>query len=133
MGEEEIGSAATRDGRAMTASIDQKRHAAHPPEAAPDSDMRKPNRLIRGVRAFVALTALAGVVCLSVAFTLAEWRTALAGCTLVIVSAIASVVWAMDCLLADREAFFFLGELDGWMRGWRGQEPRGASERLLRR
>jgi hypothetical protein len=35
----------------------------------------------------------------------------------------ASVVLCVHAMLADRQEYYRRGQLDGWMRGWRGQEP----------
>jgi hypothetical protein len=95
--------------------------------------MNQPRRLIRMIQVFVIVSALAGASFLTAGLVLGEWHGAVVGSTLLIVSAVAAAVLAVNALLADREAFFCLGELDGWMRGWRGQEPRGADDPPLRR
>jgi hypothetical protein len=104
-------------------SIEEERQepAAEPPRRLPGSPT--PERLIRAVIATAAASGLAGAVCVSVAFTLGEWRTGLTGATLIIISAMAGAVLICDRLMADRQEFYRRGQLDGWMRGWRGQEP----------
>lgn len=82
-----------------------------------------PQWLLRGVRIFTVVTAMAGVGCLATAFSLNEWRTAMVGSTLTVVSAIGASLWCASTLLADRRTFYQRGHLEGWMRGWRGQEP----------
>lgn len=117
----------------MTASIDkeQRQQATVPPRQPADRSTAI-SLLIRGVKTFAVTTAVAGAASLGVAFALGEWRTALAGSTLVILSVVASSVWIVNALLADREDFYRRGQADGWYRGWRGQVPT-VDDPLLRR
>lgn len=108
----------------MTTSIDRDRRkrATEPP--APDADQTElPNRLFRIIRVSAIVTALAGVSCLTAAFAENEWRIALVGSTLIIVSAVACAMWAANAIMADRHEFYQRGKADGWMEGWRGQPP----------
>jgi hypothetical protein len=38
-------------------------------------------------------------------------------------SGLAATILIVHAMLADRQEFYRRGQLDGWMRGWRGQEP----------
>lgn len=107
----------------MSLHIGEERRlrALQPPEKSEDG--QRPDWTIRAVALTAAGTALGGIGCLAAAFALREWRTALAGSTLMIVAAIAGAVLVLNRLLADRQKFYQRGQLDGWMRGWRGQEP----------
>lgn len=108
----------------MTASIDDERRmrALRPPEPAP-ADLHHPHRLMVGVRIFSLTSALAGIACLSAALAGQNWRAALAGSTLLTISAIASSLWIAEILVADRRAFYERGKADGWYAGWRGMPP----------
>lgn len=105
-------------------SPDRVVRALKPPEPTENAHQR-PSTTIRLVAVVAAGTALTGVVLLTAAIVLEEWRTALIGSTLLVVSAIAGNVLVWDRLMADRQEFYRRGQLDGWMRGWRGQEPEG--------
>jgi hypothetical protein len=115
----------------MSLSIDHDRRtrALRPDQ---DDDQFSGSKLIGIIRVGAVLTALAGIGCLAAAFALNEWRTALAGSTLVIVAVVAGSVCTVNALIADRQEFYRRGKLDGWMQGWRGQEPT-ADDPLLRR
>ncbi len=114
----------------MSTEIDIERRQRALQPSTQDNTPR-PGRLVQAVRLLVCVTATAGVGCLVAAFCLDEWRTALAGSTLLVISAIAGAVWVINGLLAERNRFYQRGFLDGWMRGWRGQEP-STDDPLLR-
>jgi hypothetical protein len=79
--------------------------------------------LMRWVRVFTTLTTGFAVVLLTTAFLLGHWHVALAGTTVALLAAAGGVVLCVNAILADRQEFWRRGQLDGWMRGWRGQEP----------
>lgn len=114
----------------MSLSINPgRRLRALRPVSADDPPVRA--RLVTYARILALAAALAGVACLAAAFALDEWRTALIGSTLVIVAVVAGAVCTINALIADRHEFYRRGKLDGWMEGWRGQEPT-ADDPLLR-
>lgn len=43
--------------------------------------------------------------------------------TCAVLSAIGGAVLAMNTVLANRRDYYRQGQLDGWIRGWRGQPP----------
>lgn len=108
----------------MSLNISEERRlrALQPPEQT-DSDQRRPHWMMRGVALTASATALGGIACLAAAFALREWRTALAGSTLLIIAAIAGAVLVLNQLLADRNEFYRRGQLDGWYRHYRGLPP----------
>lgn len=67
--------------------------------------------------------ATVGALCMAWAFTTEEWRVALLGTTLLLLAGMGGTVLCLRRFLADRQEFYQRGQLDGWMRGWRGQEP----------
>lgn len=81
------------------------------------------SRLLRGVQVFTALTALGAAACLATALNHDRWHYALAAATLAMMAAMGAALLAGNAMLADRQDFYRRGQLDGWMRGWRGQEP----------
>jgi hypothetical protein len=107
----------------MTQSIDAgtRARALTPPGSESVTIGHGP--LIIGVRIFTAVTTFTATGFLIAAFTFAGWRSALAAATFSILSIMSGVVLVIDALLADRREFYQRGQLDGWMRGWRGQEP----------
>ena len=80
-------------------------------------------KLVLAVRCFVGVMTFIAGGFLIAAFTFADWRSALAAATFFILAVLGGVVLTIDALLADRHEFYRRGQLDGWMRGWRGQEP----------
>jgi hypothetical protein len=117
----------------MTLSIDNDRlGSATPPATSDNGHPLSHSRLTRGVQIFTVTAALAGTGCLAFAFSRDEWRSALIGSTLIILSAIGASVWVAGMVLADRQDFYHRGLLDGWMRGWRGQPP-DVDDPLVRR
>ena len=117
----------------MSLSIgeDRRLRALQPPETT-ENDQHRPHWLIRAVTLTSAGTALLGMGLIAAAFALEEWRTALAGSTLLIISALAGTVLAMNWLMADRQEFYRRGHLDGWHLGWRGLPP-GSGDPLQRK
>jgi hypothetical protein len=107
----------------MTASISKEtRHRAFRPSVGDDNQLGRPT-LVIGVWCFTVSTGLIGVAAMSWAFAYVEWRTALTGATLLILSGAGGVVLCLRALLAARQKVYQRGQLDGWMRGWRGQDP----------
>lgn len=115
----------------MSLHIGEERRlrALQPPEMSEDG--HRAHRTIQGVVVFTAVTALGSIACLATAFALHEWRTAVVGMTLAIMSSTAGALLIGHRLIADRQEFYRRGQLDGWMRGWRGQEPE-ADDPLLK-
>ncbi|MET0423610.1 MAG: hypothetical protein ABW046_07040 [Actinoplanes sp.] len=71
-------------------------------------------------------TAGAGwVATMMLAFVNGGWREALAAATLSIFAVVGGAVLCVHAVIASRLEFYKRGHLDGWMRGWRGQEPQG--------
>jgi hypothetical protein len=79
--------------------------------------------LVHAIRIFTVAALLAGAACLTVAFSFEHWPTAMAGSVLLVAATVGGAVWVLQNVVADRCAFYERGKLDGWMRGWRGQEP----------
>lgn len=100
---------------------DRRQRALQPPELSEDD--HGTNRTILGVVVFTAVTALGSVACLATAFALHEWRTAVVGSTLMIVSTISGSILVGHRLLADRQAFYNRGQLNGWYRNYCGLPP----------
>ncbi|WP_433368288.1 hypothetical protein ACQPZX_41275 [Actinoplanes sp. CA-142083] len=116
----------------MTASTDNDRRQASDTVTPSIEQPCGHHPVMPAVKLFAGVTAVAGAGCLAAAFSVAEWRIALAGSTLVVLSAVASALWIADGLLADRHAFYRRGKVDGWYEGWRGQPP-ATDDPLLRR
>lgn len=107
----------------MTLSIDAdtRRRASTPLTSKSDKIGRM--RLAAGVRWFTVTAAVASIACIVAAVIDRDLPTELAASTLCVVCAIGGALWVGNALLADRLDFYQRGQLDGWMRGWRGQEP----------
>jgi hypothetical protein len=107
----------------MTQHITAETRAAALAPPGSKSDTVSRSGLILGVRLFTAFMTLKALGFLISAFTFAGWRSALAAATFFILAVLGGLVLTIDCLLAERQEFYRRGQLDGWMRGWRGQEP----------
>lgn len=116
----------------MTLSIGaERRERARQPRGDDPGEKHRSKRLLRGIQIFTAVTALGAVGSLTTAFCLDDWRTAVAGGVLAVMSTAAGALWCLHNMLADREEFYRRGQLDGWFRGWHGQEP-DAGDPLLK-
>jgi hypothetical protein len=108
----------------MTQSIDRatREKAASPPVSESVTGDR--TRLILGIRVFAAGALVAGIG-LGVADLASEGHVHLVipSATCFVLAALAATILIVNSLLADRQEFYRRGQLDGWMRGWRGQEP----------
>lgn len=109
----------------MTIELNQERRdrALDPPAATPTTG-RGSGRLVVAT-ATVAAVALAGGLTL-VGFDVAaphgmRFAVYAAGCF--VLAGVAAAVLCVHALLADRGKFYQRGQLDGWMKGWRGQAP----------
>lgn len=119
----------------MTQSI--HREAPHGASASPapaaEPVVRSCRPLITGIRCFVAGMLTAGI-CAAVWACTTHGRSThlviIAGSCFCL-AGMGGAVLALQALLADRQEFYRRGQLDGWMRGWRGQEP-DAGDPLLR-
>jgi hypothetical protein len=117
----------------MTSSIDDSQDLRAPAAPGLDPDGRPTtSALIRSVRIITVSLAFVGIGVLSAAFAHNEWRTGVVGFTLIVAACTGAVVWAIDAMLADRNAFYERGSLDGFMRCWRGELP-SAKDPLVRR
>ena len=47
----------------------------------------------------------------------------IAACAWFVMTGIGAGLLVTQSMVADRTEFYRRGQLDGWMRGWRGQEP----------
>jgi hypothetical protein len=116
----------------MTQSIDRDTQGRA--LVAPESDTVPEGRLalIVGIRIFAGLAALTGVGLTVADLTGGDGAHLIAAsCTSFILAGLAGAILSVDAILADRQEFYRRGELTGWIRGWRGQEPE-VSDPLLR-
>lgn len=114
----------------MTLSISaERRERARQPRS--DDSPNRSKHLLRSIQIFTIATALIGVAGLTVAFCLEDWRAAVAGGTSVVLAAFGGFVWCLHGMLADRREFYRRGHVEGWYRGWNGQEP-NADDPLIR-
>lgn len=110
----------------MTISIDR---ATRERAKVPPSDHHKAladprDRLICGVRIFAAVTTAAGIA-------LGIWDLAGDGSVHLVMPSVgcfvlagqATTILLVHSLLASHQEFYRRGQLDGWMKGWRGQQP----------
>lgn len=116
----------------MTASIDNSQDLRLHARAAEREPASTVTKLIRGVQVVAGGTALAGVGALTGAFVENEWRVAVVGYSLLLLSAVAGSVLVINALLADRNVFYQRGKADGYYEGWRGMPPT-VDDPLLRR
>lgn len=109
----------------MTIEIgeDRKQRALHPPVAAAEA-ATGPGTIIWGARAFAVLAAMTGVA-MSVADLAGDGTVHLVmpALTSFLVAGQSTVILCVHAMIAERGDFYRRGQLDGWMRGWRGQEP----------
>lgn len=109
----------------MTTSIDHDTQDLEAPRASrAQGRSRRPGALITAVRCFTVAAALAGTG-LTVADLAGDGAVHLvaAAATSFLLSGMAGGVWIVHAMLADRQEFYRRGQLDGWMKGWRGQPP----------
>ena len=108
----------------VTSSIDARTRAraTNPPPSEPVTGDRA--RLIFGIRLFTAAGLAAGLG-LGVADVASHGGVHLVipSATCFMLSGLSATILIVHALLADRQEFYRRGQLDGWMRGWRGQEP----------
>jgi hypothetical protein len=107
----------------MTRSIDAgtRARALTPPGPEPIAIGHGP--LITGVRIFSVVSVVVSIGFFSAAVAYDNWRWALAAATVLNFAVMGGVVLAIDAMFNGRREFYQRGQLDGWMRGWRGQEP----------
>lgn len=82
------------------------------------------DRTIIGVRLFTAVALTAGIG-LGVTDLAGHGQIHLVGASLTcfILAGISAALLILLMTLADAGEFYRQGQLNGWMRGWRGQEP----------
>lgn len=127
----------------MTISIDRatRERASMPPMPNPEpmaeggNRAGRPNHLILAVRIFAGAAAAAGValgavdlaadggVHLVVPAVGCLLLAGLAAAVLVLQAILTDLHADLHAELADRQEFYRRGQLDGWMKGWRGTEP----------
>lgn len=92
---------------------------------APQTITKPRRHVLTGVRLFTAAAVLTGVVLAAVEITSGAhdlYRVS-AAVTSLFFGGLAGTVLCLRSMLASRQDFYRRGQLDGWMRGWRGQEP----------
>jgi hypothetical protein len=113
-------------GKDVTISIDdqQRQRASQSPADHPGRGWPRHEVIVWGARGFAVLTTLAGAI-LAVADLAGDASVHLIApaATSFMLAGMASVVLCVHAMLADRQEYYRRGQLDGWMRGWRGQEP----------
>lgn len=115
----------------MTQSIERGTRDRVMARPTSDSAARRRRPLFMGVGCFTAVVATGGAICSIATLFGASWRVALMGVTLLVLAGLGGVVLCLQWMLVDRQDFYRRGHLDGWMRGWRGQEP-GGDDPILR-
>lgn len=118
----------------MTIEIQRERQqrALRPDRDDSPGQPAGPRRIRTAIRFSTAVAGPGGIVLAAVDLaSAADMRLLIAGVALVIVAALGAAVLCIDALLTDRGEFYRRGQLDGWMKGWRGQEP-DAEDPLLK-
>jgi hypothetical protein len=108
----------------MTLSIDRETRAKAAAPAGSEPVTREPHAMITAVACVAAVTVIAGVA-LGVADLAGHGgiHLVMPAMTCFVLAGLSSAVLVIHTMLADRQEFYRRGQLDGWMRGWRGQEP----------
>lgn len=109
----------------MTQSIDRSTRERAVQAPVPETVTRRHRPLTIGVGCFTVVATTGGTICGVATLTGASWRIAIMGATLLMLAGLGAVVLCVQNMIADRQDFYRRGHLDGWMRGWRGQEPGG--------
>jgi hypothetical protein len=108
----------------MTIEIDEaRRQRALHPEVA----QRAPSRrctLVMGIWIAMLLNLVAALALMGLDLAAPRGlRFSMFGATFLLIAAICGGLICFNAMLADRQEYYRRGQLDGWMRGWRGQEP----------
>lgn len=108
----------------MTLSIHRTATAEAPgAEGAPEHPQRA-SRLVIGVKTFTVVMSLSAAVFTTLTAGHGWAQPWLAGAVVSFVLAgLGGTVLCLRAMLISRQAAYRRGHLDGWMRGWRGQEP----------
>lgn len=88
-------------------------------------------RLVAGIVTFGVAAGVGGLVLVGLDIDLTNVHLAVYSVACFVLAGLAAGLVCINALLADRQEFYRRGQLDGWMRGWRGQEP-DADDPLLR-
>lgn len=109
----------------MTIEIDEDRkyRALHPPaaEAEPSGGS---GRLIVGIRIAMIAAATTGLVLAGIDIDIPRgMRLSIYAAACFTAAGLCGALLCLHAMLADRQEFFRRGQLDGWMKGWRGQAP----------
>src|SRR5687768_6837945 len=76
--------------------------------------------VIRSVKIFTVVSALAGVGFLTYGFAHPHWHCTAYGMMLTVLAGIGGSTLVLNAMAADRHAFYRDGYLRGWMRGFHG-------------
>lgn len=110
----------------MTMSISKEQRRRAVDGLQPDQPAGRSRRtpMVRWLRTAAVVSGLAGVSASTIEIVTVEYLhlNPVAGAFFVL-SGIAVAVLCVEAMLAERQEFYRRGQLDGWMRGWRGQEP----------
>lgn len=109
----------------MTISIgEDRRQRATEPARGPGHDRPRHELVVWGARAFAILASIGGVA-MAVADLAGDGHVHLImpALTSFMLAGLAAVVLCVHAMLADRQEHYRRGQLDGWYRGYRMQEP----------
>lgn len=98
-------------------------HRGRATSAAAPEEPDAATSLLRGIQAAVALAGIAAVAFAAAAIASSNLHFTVAAASALIICAIAASVLVGHALVADRRRFYQRGHVDGWVKGWRGQEP----------
>lgn len=119
----------------MTAEINnrQRAQALQPAKTTGNQSATRHGRLIIGVAAFGVLAGVGGLVLVGVdlADSDNDAHVAVYAIACFILAGFAGGLLFINALLADRQTFYHRGQVDGWIKGWRGEEP-ATEDPLLR-
>lgn len=117
----------------MTIEIDRERkaRALHPPQPLDDHHVRRCT-LMWSIGIFGAAALVTGLVLAGLDIARPHGvHFAIYAASCFVLSGLSGALICVNAILADREEFYRRGQLDGWMKGWRGQEPE-VNDPLLR-
>lgn len=120
----------------MTIEIDKERkgRALNPPAEAGAHAVDSRGRLITGIWTGIGVAVAGGLALTGMVLVTTDKPAPYLAYSIVcyMAAAVGLGLIGVDRLLAEREEFYRRGQLEGWMRGWRGQEPE-ADDPLRRR
>lgn len=108
----------------MTADISEQQRMRALRTSGPDSRPTRHSRLVVSITCFGVGATVTGLILVAEDLTdTTGFHFAVYAAACFVLAGLSGTLLVLRAMLADCQEFYRRGQLDGWMKGWRGQQP----------